>query len=143
MQYSGKMTMNISSGLGSRVDAPQKPNCRSLVQGLERQGLRRHLPTRSSVRAELRDGDSSVATEMWFCMRLEEEGGEQGSHNWLFRGRACEEFNSQLKCPRLVSAKINTTMPRLARSPPACLATPTARAARTRGTPFSFLNFSI
>jgi hypothetical protein len=45
--------------LGSRVDAPQKPNCRSLVQGLERQGLRRHLPFRFSVRAESRDGNTS------------------------------------------------------------------------------------
>jgi hypothetical protein len=43
---------------GSRVDAPQKPNCRSLVQGLERQGLRRHLPSRFSVRAESRDGNT-------------------------------------------------------------------------------------
>jgi hypothetical protein len=41
-----------------RVDAPQKPNCRSLVQGLERQGLRRHLPSRFSVRAESRDGNT-------------------------------------------------------------------------------------
>jgi hypothetical protein len=41
--------------LGSRIDAPQKPNCRSPVQGLERQGLRRHLPSRLSMRAELRD----------------------------------------------------------------------------------------
>jgi hypothetical protein len=44
--------------LGSRVDAPQKPNCRSLVQGLERQGLRRHLPSRFSVRAESQDGNT-------------------------------------------------------------------------------------
>jgi hypothetical protein len=44
--------------LGSRVDAPQKPNCRSLVQGLERQGLWRHLPSRFSVRAESRDGNT-------------------------------------------------------------------------------------
>jgi hypothetical protein len=44
--------------LGSRVDAPQKPNCRSLVQGLERQGLRSHLPSRFSVRAESRDGNT-------------------------------------------------------------------------------------
>jgi hypothetical protein len=29
---------------GSRVDAPQKSNCRSPVQVLERQGLRRHCP---------------------------------------------------------------------------------------------------
>jgi hypothetical protein len=34
--------------LGSRVDAPQKPNCRSPEQGLKWQGLRRHLPSRSS-----------------------------------------------------------------------------------------------
>jgi hypothetical protein len=44
--------------LGSRVDAPQKPNCRSLVQGLERQGLRMHLPSRFFVRAESRDGNT-------------------------------------------------------------------------------------
>jgi hypothetical protein len=44
--------------LGSRIDAPQKPNCRSPVQGLERQGLRRHLPSRFSVRAESRDGNT-------------------------------------------------------------------------------------
>jgi hypothetical protein len=44
--------------LGSRVDAPQKPNCRFPMQGLERQGLRRHLPSRLSVRAELRDGNT-------------------------------------------------------------------------------------
>jgi hypothetical protein len=44
--------------LGSRVDAPQKPNCRSPVQGLERQGLRRHLSSRFFVRAELRDGNT-------------------------------------------------------------------------------------
>ena len=52
-----KTTNGDSSDLGSRVDAPQKPNCRSPVQGLERQGLRRHLPSRFSVRAELRDGE--------------------------------------------------------------------------------------
>ena len=44
--------------LGSRVDAPQKPNCRSPVQGLERHRLRRHLPSRFSVRAESRDGNT-------------------------------------------------------------------------------------
>jgi hypothetical protein len=43
---------NSGGGLGSRDDAPQKPNCRSPVQGLERQGLLRHLPSRSSMRAE-------------------------------------------------------------------------------------------
>jgi len=44
---------NIDGELGSHVDTPQKPNCRSLVQGLERQELWRHLPSRSSMRAEL------------------------------------------------------------------------------------------
>ena len=44
--------------LGSGVDAPQKPNCRSPVQGLERHRLRRHLPSRLSVRAEPRDGNT-------------------------------------------------------------------------------------
>jgi hypothetical protein len=48
----------MKTTLGSRVDAPQKPNCRSSEQGLERQGLRRHLPSRLSVRAELRDGNT-------------------------------------------------------------------------------------
>jgi hypothetical protein len=57
--------------LGSRVDAPQKPNCRSPVQGLERQGLRRHLPSRFSVRAESRDGNTLtcgwvVTLKWWF-----------------------------------------------------------------------------
>jgi hypothetical protein len=60
--------------LGSRVDAPQKPNCRSLVQGLERQGLRRHLPSRFSVRAESRDGNTLTCgwamTLKWFCSRV-------------------------------------------------------------------------
>jgi hypothetical protein len=44
--------------LGSREDAPQKPNCQFLVQGLDRQELWRHLPSRSSVRAESRDGNT-------------------------------------------------------------------------------------
>jgi hypothetical protein len=44
--------------LGSRVDAPQKPNCRSPVQGLGWQGLRRYLSSRCSVRAESRDGNT-------------------------------------------------------------------------------------
>jgi hypothetical protein len=56
--------------LGSRVDAPQKPNCQSPVQGLERQGLRRHLPSRFYVRAESRDGNTLtcgwVVTLKWF-----------------------------------------------------------------------------
>jgi hypothetical protein len=48
----------VMDDLGSRVDAPQKPNCRSPVQGLERHRLRRHLPSRFSVRAESRDGNT-------------------------------------------------------------------------------------
>jgi hypothetical protein len=61
--------------LGSRVDAPQKPNCRSPVQGLERQGLRRHLPSRFSVRAESRDGNTLtcgwvVTLKLWFYSRV-------------------------------------------------------------------------
>ena len=60
--------------LGSRVDAPQKPNCRSPVQGLERQGLRRHLPSRFSVRAESRDGNTLTCgwavTLKWFYSRV-------------------------------------------------------------------------
>jgi hypothetical protein len=60
--------------LGSRVDAPQKPNCRSLVQGLERQGLRRHLSSRCFMRAESRDGNTLtcgwVVTLKWFCSHV-------------------------------------------------------------------------
>jgi hypothetical protein len=60
--------------LGSGVDAPQKPNCRSPVQGLERQGLRRHLPSRLSVRAESRDGNtltcSWAVTLKWLCSHV-------------------------------------------------------------------------
>jgi hypothetical protein len=60
--------------LGSRVDAPQKPNCRSPVQDLERQGLRRHLHSRFSVRAESRDGNTLTCgwtvTLKWFCSRV-------------------------------------------------------------------------
>jgi hypothetical protein len=52
----------------------QKPNCRSPVQGLERQGLRRHLPSRFSVRAESRDGNTLTCgwavTLKWFCSRV-------------------------------------------------------------------------
>jgi hypothetical protein len=49
---------HVGDGLGSRVDAPQKPNCRSPVQGLERHRLRRHLPSRFSVCAKSRDGNT-------------------------------------------------------------------------------------
>jgi hypothetical protein len=58
--------------LGSCVDAPQKPNCRSPVQGLERQGLRRHLPSRFSVRAESRDGNTLTCgwVVTLFCSRV-------------------------------------------------------------------------
>jgi hypothetical protein len=64
--------------LGSRVDAPQKPNCRSPMQGLERQGLRRHLPSRCSVRAESRDGNTLtcgwVVTLKWFLSAFRDGG---------------------------------------------------------------------
>jgi hypothetical protein len=49
---------HVGDVLGSRVDAPQKPNCRSPVQGLERHRLRRHLPSHFFVRAESRDGNT-------------------------------------------------------------------------------------
>ena len=52
--------------LGSREDAPQKPNCRFLMQGLDWQGLRRHLPSRSSVCAESRDGNTHSVAGLWF-----------------------------------------------------------------------------
>jgi hypothetical protein len=106
---------------GSRVDAPQKPNCRSPVQGLERQGLWRHLPSRFSVRAELRDGNTH--TYGWtvilkeFCSgtkrqefspfyryRGRKPEGE-GSRMRQFKRRATERFYPELKLPRLMSAK--------------------------------------
>jgi len=54
--YVRKTSTNNGGGLGSRINALQKPNCWSLVQGLEWQGLQRHLPSRSFVHVELRDG---------------------------------------------------------------------------------------
>ena len=59
-----KTTTNSGDSLDSRVDAPQKPNCRSLMQGLELQGLRRHLASHSSIRTELQDGDSFFAAKL-------------------------------------------------------------------------------
>jgi hypothetical protein len=53
---------------GSRVDAPQKPNCRSLVQGLEQQGLRRHLPSPFSVRVDWGDGETFVVAGVMFLV---------------------------------------------------------------------------
>jgi hypothetical protein len=62
---------------GSRVDAPQKPNCRSPMQGLERQGIQRHLTSRSSVRAELQDGNTHTCgwtvILKWFCSRAKQQ----------------------------------------------------------------------
>jgi hypothetical protein len=104
---------------GSRVDALQKPNCRFPVQGLDRQGLRRHLPSRSSVRAELRDGNTHTCgctvILKEFCSRSPcdrsstlltfrvREAEEQGSRMRLFKRRATEWFNPELKLPRLMS----------------------------------------
>jgi hypothetical protein len=56
--------------LGSRVDAPQKPNCRSPVQGLERQGLQRHLSSRSLCVQSHEMEIPSLAAGLWlwrFC----------------------------------------------------------------------------
>jgi hypothetical protein len=95
--------------LDTHVDAPQKPNCRSPVQGLERQVLRRHLPSSSSVRAELRDGNTHACG--WtvilkeFCLRAKRQEffpfnliaeGRDGSGN-LF---GCQNFG-------LVSSIVN------------------------------------
>jgi len=103
--------------LGSHIDAPQKPNCRSPVQGLEQQGLRRHLPSRSSVRAELRDGNSSFATKLWsecslYLYQRDEsllfilvDGEERRGRDFLL---AAEEtgiwkgFHVELKLPQLL-----------------------------------------
>jgi hypothetical protein len=52
MKNSRKKTTNGGGNSGSRVDAPQNPNCRSLVQGLKQQGLRSHLPSPFTVRAD-------------------------------------------------------------------------------------------
>jgi hypothetical protein len=116
--------------LGSREDAPQKPNCRSPEQGLERQRLRRHLPSRLSVRVELRDGNTLTCG--WtvtlngsvFCSRVCQVPGvllyltsrrrklkEKGLH---VKGQAAEGQESRMQLTkrqaaerftRLVSAK--------------------------------------
>jgi hypothetical protein len=95
---------DVCWAVGSRVDAPQKPNCRSPVQGLERQGLRRHLPSRCSVRAESRD--ENTLTCGWtvilkeFCSRVPSDRRPP-----LLSSRATERINPELKLPRLMSAK--------------------------------------
>jgi hypothetical protein len=124
------------------------------VQGLERQGLRRHLPSRSSVRAELRDGNTharawtvilkvvlltfQVAGVLPFYHRGREAEGE-GSRMRLTKRQATERISPELKFPQLMSAKINTTTacPLTACLPsclpsrrPACLATPGPSPAR-------------
>jgi hypothetical protein len=43
-----KITTNNDGGLGSYVDAPRKPSCQSLMQGLERQGCSK-ITTNSDV----------------------------------------------------------------------------------------------
>jgi hypothetical protein len=95
--------------LGSRVDAPQKPNCRSPVQGLERQGLQRHLPSCCSVRAEPRDGNiltcgwTVTLNRMLHAKRRAAEG--QGSRMQLTKRQTTERFNPELKLTWLMSAK--------------------------------------
>ena len=50
----------------SRI-APQKPNRRSPRAGFSGgRGFRRHLLPRSSVRAEVRDGEVRRAADLWF-----------------------------------------------------------------------------
>jgi hypothetical protein len=130
------------------------------VQGLERQGLRRHLPSRSSVRAELRDGNTRtccstvILKELCACCRLfpsdrssplltfrRREAEEKGSLMRLFKRRATERFNPELKLPRLMSAK-KLTQPR----PPARYLPRPAQPGRWRRArvtrPCSFLDFS-
>jgi hypothetical protein len=68
----------LGSRVGSRVDAPQKPNCRSPEQGLNRQGLRRHLPSRLSVRAELVCQVSEVLLYLTSRRGKLKEKGRQG-----------------------------------------------------------------
>jgi hypothetical protein len=52
------------SGMGSHVDAPQKPNYRSPVQGLEWQGIWMHLPSCSSVCADLWDRNTHTCGQI-------------------------------------------------------------------------------
>jgi hypothetical protein len=79
MKTPGTSDEDNDGRLGSRVDTPQKPNCRSLVQGIERQGLRRHLPSRSFVRVELRDGITHscgwTVILRWFCSCVPNDRG--------------------------------------------------------------------
>jgi hypothetical protein len=122
MKMPGRRCLPGNDGCsGSRVDAPQKPNCRSPVQGLERQGLQRHLPSRSSVRAELRDGNTHtygrIVILKELCTRAQatgvlplltfrgREAEGEGSRMRLFKRRTTERFNPELKLPRLMSAK--------------------------------------
>jgi hypothetical protein len=78
------------------------------MQGLEQQGLRRHLPSRSSVRAELQDGNiyscgwtvvlkillffpSDRSSPLLTFHRGRKAEGE-GSHMRLFKRQAFERF---------------------------------------------------
>jgi hypothetical protein len=134
-----KTTTSGGSCSGSHVDAPQKPNYRSPVQGIERQGLRRHLPSRFYVRGELRDEKYLLAARLCFCIVLLFLPKETGvltlltSHRWKgrWRGRvSCAAIQDTVIWKVLTRSwnsrvywvlKISTTTPHLARSPPACL----------------------
>jgi hypothetical protein len=87
----------MKTTFGSRVDAPQKPNCRSPKQGLERQGLRRHLPSRLSVRAELRDGNTLTCgwTVLFSCV-----SSARGSPLFNLSQREAEGEESARDTPR-------------------------------------------
>ena len=59
----------------SRRIAPQKPNRRTpRARFVGGRGFRRHLLSRCSVRAEVRDGESQRTTEMWSLGSEEEIG---------------------------------------------------------------------
>jgi hypothetical protein len=110
--------------LDTHVDAPQKPNCRSPVQGLERQVLRRHLPSSSyACSAELRDGNthacgwtvilkefcSRAKRQEFFPFNLIAEAGRgaegEGFRMQQIKRRASRRFNPELKLPLLMSTK--------------------------------------
>jgi hypothetical protein len=153
-----KTTTNDGSGSGSRIDVPQKPNCWSPVQGLERQGFRRHLPSRSSVRAELRDGNTHTCDWIVLMFVLLSYRRDMSSHPFNLsslegkvKGLTCGySRNGHLKSltrSPAVNACYKIKQPNHAspaRRLPACLATPSpSTAVRMRVARLcSFLNIS-
>jgi hypothetical protein len=86
------------SGTGSRVDAPQKPDCRSHVQCLERQELWRHLPSRSSVRAKLRDGNTHTCGWIVLMFVLLSYRRDRSSHTFNLSSLEGKEKEKGLAC---------------------------------------------